>query len=483
MTDLRYRHNISADRPANARRADPLQRAILQRAVQREPDNARAWLALAATATDLTEERACLTQVLRITPRDRVAIRRLRQIDAALAQLPTPFSSPPMTALPSAEIPRSGTFRRQFGIWLLIAALVIVIGGFVAQLWVVTGNAAPGATVTATPAFTLTVLPTVSPTPTATSTSSVPERVSAWLPDLERAWEARDWQSAIELLTEIRLLDPDYPGLQTAICDTYRVWSADLVESQDVAQAYDVLRRALGACQDDGLVIAKRLALGYLAGEWRYERGQWNSAGRAYQAVYDIDPTYARTEERLVESYVTWARSASERGDYKAALAACEAALSIRPDDPQALELAATVRRAIPTPTPARPANNGKRIEVNISQQRMYVWEGDRLLYNWVCSTGEPGRNTASGRYHVLDKIPEAWASTWSLRMPYWLGIYWTGSLENGIHALPILPNGQMLWAGYLGTPVSYGCIILSTENARTLYNWAEVGTPVWIHY
>ena len=67
--------------------------------------------------------------------------------------------------------------------------------------------------------------------------------------------------------------------------------------------------------------------------------------------------------------------------------------------------------------------------------------------------------------------------------MPYWLGIYYAGPVENGIHALPILPSGQTLWAGYLGSPVSYGCIILSTENARTIYNWAQVGTPVWVHY
>jgi lipoprotein-anchoring transpeptidase ErfK/SrfK len=63
--------------------------------------------------------------------------------------------------------------------------------------------------------------------------------------------------------------------------------------------------------------------------------------------------------------------------------------------------------------------------------------------------------------------------------MPYWLGIYWAGSLQNGIHALPIQANGQKLWDGYLGQPVSFGCIILSTQNAATLYNWAPVGTAV----
>lgn len=130
---------------------------------------------------------------------------------------------------------------------------------------------------------------------------------------------------------------------------------------------------------------------------------------------------------------------------------------------------------------PAAPAapSGAKRIVVDISDQRMYVYQNGQLLWNWVVSTGLPGRDTAVGHYKVLNKIPNAYASTWNLQMPYWLGIYWAGSLQNGIHALPIQSNGQRLWDGYLGQRVSYGCVILSTQNAATLYNWASVGTPV----
>jgi hypothetical protein len=67
--------------------------------------------------------------------------------------------------------------------------------------------------------------------------------------------------------------------------------------------------------------------------------------------------------------------------------------------------------------------------------------------------------------------------------MPNWLGIYWAGNLENGIHALPILPGGGRLWDGYLGTPVSYGCIILGITEAQQLWDWAEIGVPVDIQY
>jgi len=127
---------------------------------------------------------------------------------------------------------------------------------------------------------------------------------------------------------------------------------------------------------------------------------------------------------------------------------------------------------------PAAPAG-GKRIVVDLSAQRMYVYQGGQLVWNWVVSTGRPGQETVVGHFKVLNKIPNAYAYTWSLTMPYWLGIYWAGSLQNGIHALPIGPGGQTMWGGYLGQRVSYGCVILATQNAATLYNWAPVGTPV----
>ena len=139
-----------------------------------------------------------------------------------------------------------------------------------------------------------------------------------------------------------------------------------------------------------------------------------------------------------------------------------------------------------PAPGPASPSGSspgGKRIVVDLSDQHLYAYNSGALVYSFVASTGEAGRRTAPGSYRVLDKIPNAYAYTWSLQMPHWLGIYWAGSLENGIHALPILSNGQRLWAGYLGTPISYGCIVLGVEEARMLYNWAEVGTTVIVQY
>jgi lipoprotein-anchoring transpeptidase ErfK/SrfK len=128
-------------------------------------------------------------------------------------------------------------------------------------------------------------------------------------------------------------------------------------------------------------------------------------------------------------------------------------------------------------------SGGGKRIVINLSEQHLYAYEGDRLVYSFVASSGVAPTYTRTGQFRVQSKIPRAYGAAWNFWMPHWLGIYWAGSAENGIHGLPILPNGQTPWAGYLGQPVSYGCVVLGTYEAQLLYNWAEIGTPVSIRY
>ena len=141
---------------------------------------------------------------------------------------------------------------------------------------------------------------------------------------------------------------------------------------------------------------------------------------------------------------------------------------------------------AIPTLIPSAMTNpteidsGAKHILISISEQHLYAYENGKLVNSFMASTGM-GNSTRIGTFSVLDKIPNAYGATWNIWMPDWLGIYWAGVLENGIHALPILPGGARLWAGYLGTPISFGCVVLGVNDAYWLYNWADIGTPVEI--
>ncbi|MGC9348793.1 MAG: L,D-transpeptidase family protein [Anaerolineae bacterium] len=125
----------------------------------------------------------------------------------------------------------------------------------------------------------------------------------------------------------------------------------------------------------------------------------------------------------------------------------------------------------------------GKKIVVDLAEQRTRVYENGQLLWDWAVSTGIETSPTHRGTFQVLEKHEEAYASQWDLWMPYFISVYSAGGgVENGFHELPILSSGARLWEGNLGQPASYGCIILGIPAAETLYNWAEIGTTVEIH-
>jgi LysM repeat protein len=126
--------------------------------------------------------------------------------------------------------------------------------------------------------------------------------------------------------------------------------------------------------------------------------------------------------------------------------------------------------------TPHRPIPS-KRIVVSIAEQRLRAYENGALVYDWPVSTGVAESPTHTGVFQVLSKEENAYASLWDLWMPHFMAIYEAGpGFHNGLHGLPTLSSGRRLWEGLLGSPASYGCIILGLEEAETLYHWAEVG-------
>ncbi|MCB2209534.1 peptidoglycan binding domain-containing protein [bacterium] len=128
------------------------------------------------------------------------------------------------------------------------------------------------------------------------------------------------------------------------------------------------------------------------------------------------------------------------------------------------------------------PVVPNKRIVIDISSQSMTVYENDAVRNTYVVSTGVSNSPTMAGIFQIQTHEINAYASNWDLYMPHFMGIYeaWPGFM-NGIHGLPLLSSGQRLWASTLGSPASYGCIILDLAAAEDLYNWAEEGVVVEI--
>ncbi len=130
------------------------------------------------------------------------------------------------------------------------------------------------------------------------------------------------------------------------------------------------------------------------------------------------------------------------------------------------------------------PVVRDKRIVVSLSQQRVKVYEEGALIWDWPASTGISSSPTSPGIFQVQSHSQEAYASNWDLNMPHFMGIYRPvpeSDFMNGFHGFPNRDGYNLLWTGDLGRPVTYGCILLSSENAQRLYGWAEEGVIVEI--
>jgi LysM repeat protein len=125
-----------------------------------------------------------------------------------------------------------------------------------------------------------------------------------------------------------------------------------------------------------------------------------------------------------------------------------------------------------------------KRIVVNISQQKMWAYENGQVKWTWTVSTGIPSSPTWPGVYQIQSHEELAYAGNWNLWMPHFMGVYRpvpTSEFMNGFHGFPSRNGSQLLWTSNLGTRVTYGCILVSSDNATQLYSWAEEGVVVEI--
>ncbi len=112
-------------------------------------------------------------------------------------------------------------------------------------------------------------------------------------------------------------------------------------------------------------------------------------------------------------------------------------------------------------------------VDVDLSQQRVYVYEGDELINKFVVSTGTRYHPTVTGTFKVYVKYRAADMSGPGYhlpRVPYVMYFY----KDYGLHGT--------YWHRNFGTPMSHGCINLKTDEAGWLFSRASVGTIVNIH-
>jgi lipoprotein-anchoring transpeptidase ErfK/SrfK len=126
-----------------------------------------------------------------------------------------------------------------------------------------------------------------------------------------------------------------------------------------------------------------------------------------------------------------------------------------------------------------------KYIEVNKSQQRAYLFENGELKKTLLISTGVTWE-TPLGSFKILNKVPMTISYTNNWYMPWYLPIGTiNGPYYFGFHEVPYhMDYNGVIYSRdpeTIGSPATGGCIQVLKGQAKELFDWAEVGMPVYI--
>ena len=117
-----------------------------------------------------------------------------------------------------------------------------------------------------------------------------------------------------------------------------------------------------------------------------------------------------------------------------------------------------------------------KRIEIDLANQRLYAYEGERQVFNFLISSGKWGR-TPTGIFNIWIKLryTKMEGGSKALRTYYYLPnvpfvmFFYNNEIPKyrgfGIHGT--------YWHDNFGHPMSHGCINMKTAEVEQLYYWA----------
>lgn len=127
-------------------------------------------------------------------------------------------------------------------------------------------------------------------------------------------------------------------------------------------------------------------------------------------------------------------------------------------------------------------SNTNKLVFVNISEQKTYIYTGH--MNNWslekefLCSTGIENKETPVGIFEVQTRAPWFFASTYKQG-----GKYYVQFMGNYLfHSIPFAEDQETVLDETLGEPASHGCIRLSTDDAKWLYDNVVDGSKIIIY-
>ena len=139
---------------------------------------------------------------------------------------------------------------------------------------------------------------------------------------------------------------------------------------------------------------------------------------------------------------------------------------------------------AVPAPRAQdpRPDLGNAYIEVSIDQQHLYVWENGAVIFDVAVSTGRPDWETPKGTLYINTFLKsqdmEGGGPKGSPEYYFQPEVPWVMYFDNNGDAI----HG-VYWHNNFGRVASsHGCVGAPVWAAKWIFDWASIGTAVWIH-
>lgn len=154
------------------------------------------------------------------------------------------------------------------------------------------------------------------------------------------------------------------------------------------------------------------------------------------------------------------------------------------------------VALVFPTARPEGVGTTDKWIDINKFEQTLAAYEGDRLVYATLVSSGLPQWDTDSGLFRVFMKVRQAKMSGREGKPDY----YFLEDVQHAMYFNRDMALHGAYWHDRFGFKHSHGCVNLPPADALWLWNWTTPdttakafvmvadqknnteGTWVWVH-
>ena len=121
-------------------------------------------------------------------------------------------------------------------------------------------------------------------------------------------------------------------------------------------------------------------------------------------------------------------------------------------------------------------ATSKKEIQVFIERQILVALEDGEEVYSFDVVTGREEKETTVGKYKIFRKHKKYTSKAYGSEMPYTMFFTEDGK---AIHGTQMATLRSYLHSYLTESVGSAGCVGLTDDNAKALFDWAPVGTIV----